>query len=208
MREMREMNLNIPGFFEGTGMPDAGWWEALWPDPDAVLDRSEMARDLDVLDLCSGDGWFTRTIAQRSRHVFAVDIDPKLLELAKTRLGEAGITNCTFVAGDAYDLPRLVPSAVDFVFLANAYHGVPDQPRLCRAIHDVLKLGGKVAIVNWYPRPREETKVLGEPRGPRTEMRMSPQATLESVTGSGLSFIKMDDVSPYHYVAIFERPNR
>ena len=20
-------------FFEGTGMPDPGWWEALWPDP-------------------------------------------------------------------------------------------------------------------------------------------------------------------------------
>jgi hypothetical protein len=25
------------GFFQGTEMPTAGWWEALWPDPAAVL---------------------------------------------------------------------------------------------------------------------------------------------------------------------------
>src|SRR5262245_43868691 len=25
-----------PGFFEGTEMPTAGWWEALWPDPAGV----------------------------------------------------------------------------------------------------------------------------------------------------------------------------
>ena len=26
-----------PGFFQGTEMPTAGWWEALWPDPASVL---------------------------------------------------------------------------------------------------------------------------------------------------------------------------
>jgi hypothetical protein len=24
---------DLPGFFTGTEMPSAGWWEALWPDP-------------------------------------------------------------------------------------------------------------------------------------------------------------------------------
>ncbi len=200
--------MSVPGFFEGTGMPDAGWWEALWPDPNSVLVLSDLAQGIDVVDLCSGDGWFTRTIAQRSRHVFAVDIDPTLLKLAKTRLDEAGIANCTFVAGDAYDLLRLLPSPVDFVFLANAYHGVPDQLQLCRVIYNVLKPGGKLAIVNWHPRLREDTKVLGEPRGPKAELRMSPEATIESVEGSGLVFAKATDVSPHHYVAIFERPNK
>src|ERR1700674_851880 len=31
------MTSNIPGFFQGTEMPDAGWWEALWPNPAGVL---------------------------------------------------------------------------------------------------------------------------------------------------------------------------
>ena len=25
------------GFFQGTEMPTAGWWEALWPDPAGLL---------------------------------------------------------------------------------------------------------------------------------------------------------------------------
>jgi hypothetical protein len=30
------MTTRLPGFFEGTEMPTAGWWEALWPDPAGV----------------------------------------------------------------------------------------------------------------------------------------------------------------------------
>lgn len=31
------MAAKPPGFFEGTEMPTAGWWEALWRDPAGVL---------------------------------------------------------------------------------------------------------------------------------------------------------------------------
>ena len=31
------MTGNLPGFFQGTEMPSAGWWEALWPNPAEVL---------------------------------------------------------------------------------------------------------------------------------------------------------------------------
>jgi predicted methyltransferase len=47
------------GFFEGTEMPTAGWWEALWPDPAGVLAAVGLRPGMGVIDLCSGDGWFT-----------------------------------------------------------------------------------------------------------------------------------------------------
>ena len=37
---------------------------------------------------------------------------------------------CDRVKGDAYEIVLLVPRPVDFVFLANAFHGVSDGPRL------------------------------------------------------------------------------
>ena len=40
------------GFFEGTGMPDPGWWEALWPDPAKVLQDVGVTPGMDVVDLC------------------------------------------------------------------------------------------------------------------------------------------------------------
>ena len=109
------------------------------------------------------------------RHVTAIDIDGKLLETARLRLAEYGQSNCTFVQGDAYDIAALVDRSVDFVFLANAFHGVPDKPRLATAVARALKPGGLFVIVNWHARPREETTVLGEPRGPETALRIGPE---------------------------------
>lgn len=196
---------NLPGFFEGTGMPDPGWWEALWSDPAAVLHKSGIRPGMDVVDLCSGDGWFTLQIARLARHVVSIDIDGKLLATAKVRLSERGVTNCTFVEADAYDLPKLIRDPVDHVFLANAFHGVPDKPRLARAVRDVLKPGGLFAIVNWHARPREETTVLGEPRGPATALRMTPEETVEAVRSGGLALVEIVELPPYHYAAVFRR---
>jgi ubiquinone/menaquinone biosynthesis C-methylase UbiE len=193
---------NIPGFFEGTEMPTAGWWEALWPDPVKVLTSVGMTPGMKVVDLCSGDGWFTLQIARLAQHVTAIDIDAALLKIARIRLAENDLTNCDFIAGDAYDLTSLVPQPVDFVFLANAFHGVPDRPRLSRSVRDILVPGGRFAVVNWHQRPREETTILGEPRGPRTDLRLSPEQTIAAVD---LKLSKLVEVPPYHYAAVFER---
>ena len=199
------MTSDLPGFFEGTEMPTAGWWEALWPDPAGVLAVIGLKPGMDVIDLCSGDGWFTLQIAKIARHVIAIDIDRNLLEVARHRLTEGGVTNCEFVAGDAYELAKLTPRPVDYIFMANVLHGVPDRLRLGQAVRNTLKPTGRFAVVNWHQRPREETTILGEPRGPKTKMRMSPEETIRSVEAAGLKFIQLVEVLPYHYCVVFER---
>jgi ubiquinone/menaquinone biosynthesis C-methylase UbiE len=194
-----------PAFFDGTEMPTAGWWEALWPDPAGVLAAVGIKPGMDVIDLCSGDGWFTLQIAKIARHVTAIDIDPHLLDVARHRLAENGMTNCDFVAGDAYALADLMSASVDFVFMANAFHGVPDRPRLARAVRETLKSNGRLAIVNWHQRPREETVILGEPRGPKTKLRLLPDQTINAVEAGGMKFADLVEIPPYHYGAIFER---
>jgi SAM-dependent methyltransferase len=201
------MTSHLPGFFEGTGMPDPGWWEALWPDPAKVLRDVGVMSDMDVVDLCSGDGWFTFPLSRIAHSVIAIDIDRKLLDAAKVRFDErGGAPNVTLVEADAYDLGKHVRTPVDHVFLANAFHGVPDQGRLARAVHDIVKPGGLFAIVSWYARLREETTVLGVPRGPATQLRMTPEQTIVIVEAGGLKFRNQVEVSPYHYGAVFERP--
>jgi ubiquinone/menaquinone biosynthesis C-methylase UbiE len=200
------MTDRLPGIFEGTEMPTAGWWETLWPDPAKVLHTIGLTPGADVVDLCSGNGWFTLPIAKIARHVVAVDLDSKLLAVTKRRLGEAGIPNCDYVVGDANEIAKLVPRRVDLVFMANTFHGVPDRLRLARAVREVLKPLGRFAIVNWHQRPREETTVLGEPRGPRTELRMSPDQAIAAVEPAALKLLQVVEVLPYHYGIVFERP--
>jgi len=197
--------MTLPGFFEGTGMPDPGWGEALWPDPAKVLELVGLKTGMDVIDLCSGDGWFTLKVAQVARHVTSVDIDANLLDMARIRLADSGAANCDFITGDAYDLAALVPTKADFIFLANAFHGVPDRTRLARSVRDTLVPGGRFAIVNWHARPREETTILGEPRGPATELRMTPRQTIEPVEAAGLKLLRVVELPLYHYGAVFQK---
>jgi ubiquinone/menaquinone biosynthesis C-methylase UbiE len=196
---------DIPGFFEGTEMPNAGWWEALFPNPAGILHAVGLQAGDQAIDLCCGDGWFTLQIARIARHVTGIDIDPALLESSRLRLTEAGVSNFDLVAGDAYEIAALTPRAADFVFLANAFHGVPDRPRLARAVREALRPTGQFAIVNWHQRPREETVVLGEPRGPKTDLRMPPEQTVADVLPAGFKLVRIADVPPYHYGAVFER---
>ncbi|CCV12841.1 methyltransferase domain-containing protein [Mesorhizobium sp. STM 4661] len=198
------MTSAIPGFFQGTEMPNGGWWKALWPEPAGVLAASGLKPGMDVVDLCCGDGWFTLPIARVARRVIAIDIDADLLEVARRRLIDAGVTNCEFIVGDAYELASLVSRPIDFVFMANAFHGVPDRPRLARAVARTLGPDGRFAIVNWHRQPRETTTVLDEPRGPRTELRLSPEQTIADAEAGGLRFAELVDVPPYHYGAVFE----
>ncbi|HZF35262.1 MAG TPA: class I SAM-dependent methyltransferase [Candidatus Angelobacter sp.] len=196
--------MTAPGIFEGTGMPAPGWWDALWPKPAEVLSAVGVRSGTDVVDLCSGDGWFTLAIARLARRVIAIDLDATLLATARMRLAEGGLTNCSFAQADAYDVAKVVSDPVDHVFLANVFHGVPDRPRLSKAVESVLKPAGLLAIVNWHARPRAETTILGEPRGPATELRMAPQATIAAVEPCGFKLRNLVEVGPYHYGAVFE----
>src|SRR5579875_428234 len=196
------METLLPGFFPATAMPDPDWWEALWPDPAQVVVKLGVEAQTEVVDLCCGDGLFTVPLARMNRHVIAIDLDPALLDKARARLLRAGITNYDCFAIDAYQLAEVVREPVDFVLIANTFHGVPDQKRLSRAVAAILKSGGRFAVVNWHRRPREETQVLNQPRGPRTAMRMEPEDVTAAVSSSGLRFERAIELPPYHYGVI------
>jgi ubiquinone/menaquinone biosynthesis C-methylase UbiE len=200
------MTTRHPALFEGTEMPTAGWWDALWPNPAGVLEAVGLRRDMAAIDLCCGDGWFTLPMSKVAASVVAIDIDRNMLEAARDRLAAAGATNYEFVEGDAYELARHMRGPADFVLMANAFHGVPDQPRLADAIGKALKPAGRLAVVNWHQRRREETTILGDPRGPKSELRMSPEQTIASIEAGGLIFAGLVELPPYHYAVIMERP--
>jgi ubiquinone/menaquinone biosynthesis C-methylase UbiE len=127
------------------------------------------------------------------------------LNAARNYLSDAGATSCEFVEGDVCELTTLASQPVDFVFMANAFHGVPDPLQLSQAVRRRLKPGGRFVIANWHQRPREETTILGEPRGPKTKLRMSPQQTVKTVEAGGLKFAELVELSPYHYAVVLER---
>ena len=158
---------------------------------------------MNVVDLCCGDGHFTRPMCQlvHPGKTWALDLDADLLGQAERSCQDN--PNFHAIAGDARELPNQIAEPVDFVFIANTFHGVPDKTGLSKAVHQALKPGGRFAIINWYRRPRQETTVLDQPRGPDTDLRMEPEDVQQVVEPAGFQLEKVVDVGPYHYGAVF-----
>lgn len=189
--------------FPTTIMPDKDWWHALWPDPGAVLRTVGIEPEMQVVDLCCGDGHFTKPMCHlvHPGKTWALDLDADLLGQTEQACREN--PNFHAILGDARELRAWINERVDFVFIANTFHGVPDKTTLSRAVHGVLKKSGRFAVINWYRRPREETTVLHQPRGPGTELRMEPEDVRQVVEPAGFTLEKVVNVGPYHYGAVF-----
>ena len=190
--------------FSATVMPDRDWWGALWPHPEDVLQAVGITPDMTVLDLCCGDGYFTAPLARFVEgKVIALDIDCHMLERAKAEVDRAGASVQQWICGDAMKLASQVIGHVDFVLMANTFHGVPDQAALAGAVRAVLRRRGRFAVINWCPAERQATPVLGKPRGPKAELRMSPDAVAAVVEPAGFETLRIVPLAPYHYGAIF-----
>jgi ubiquinone/menaquinone biosynthesis C-methylase UbiE len=190
--------------FPATSMPDREWWSALWPDPEGVLRSLGIEPHMTVLDLCCGDGYFTAPLATLvNGKVYALDLDPTMIERARHEVASQGASVRQWICADALDVTGHLGDPVDFVLMANTFHGVPDQTWLAAEIRKVLRIGGAFSIVNWHPLPREKTIVLGQPRGPATEMRMSPQAVASAIQPAGFRIARIVELPPYHYGVAF-----
>ena len=203
--------MEHPARFPATGMPDSDWWKALWPDPEGVLRRLGIDFGTSVLDLCCGDGHFTVPLAHivgGMGKVMAADLDPDMLEKAKARAHRAGVMAGTirWIECDACSLQDVLPAVPDYVLIANTFHGCPDKQQLAREVFNALKPGGQLAIVNWHHRPKEDTTVLGEPRGPQTDLRMTPEAVMDEVLPVGFRLHGVIELPPYHYGIVFDKP--
>ena len=59
----------VNGFFRATAMPDADWWQILWRDPLAIIEKMGVVAGMVVVDLCCGDGLFTAPLTRIASQV-------------------------------------------------------------------------------------------------------------------------------------------
>ena len=82
-----------------SGMPDEGTWDSYF-DPEAVLDRLQI-RSGDVVEFGCGFGTFTLPAAKRTtRIVYALDIDPGMVALVRSKAAAAKLENIRSILRD------------------------------------------------------------------------------------------------------------
>jgi ubiquinone/menaquinone biosynthesis C-methylase UbiE len=100
-----------------------------------------------VLEIGCGVGRITAVLAERAREVIALDVSPRMLELARQNVG--GLANVRLTPGDGTTLGGVVDASVDLVFSAFTLQHLPDKSLVFGYLSDVarvLRPGGWLAM--------------------------------------------------------------
>jgi ArsR family transcriptional regulator len=108
---------------------------------------------LTVGDLGCGTGQLTETVAPYVRRVISVDGSPDMLEAARQRLSSA--TNVDIRRGELESLP-IESGELDVAMLSLVLHYSPEPPRALSDVGRVIKVGGRILVVDMLPHDREE----------------------------------------------------
>ncbi len=100
-----------------------------------------------VLDVATAVGHTALALAPGARHVTGVDLTDEMLVEARKQAAAKGITNVTFTAGDAENLP-FPGGHFDVVTCRIAAHHFPNVVGFCREAARVLRPGGLLLVVD------------------------------------------------------------
>jgi SAM-dependent methyltransferase len=168
--------------------------------PDRAVQALRLAPGAVVADIGAGSGYFTHRLARAvgpTGRVFAVDIQPEMLERLGREMKARGVTNVVPVLG-AVDHPNLAPASVDLVLMVDVYHELSAPFEMLQAIVKALKPGGRVAFIEYRA---EDPRVPIKPLHKMTEAQVRKEAAVHS-----LEWVETVRSLPWQHLIIFRRP--
>ncbi len=178
-----------------SGMPEEATWRGFF-EPDAVLAKLGLtAACRDVVEFGCGYGTFTVPAAGIVEGtVYALDIEPAMVEATRRRAAEAGLPNVRAVVRDFMSGGTgLDDGCADYAMVFNILHGEEPVALLREALR-TLRPGGFAGIVHWNFDP-------ATPRGPALSIRPRPEQCLQWAMEAGFDVQggSVIDLPPYHY---------
>lgn len=152
-----------------------------------------------VCDLGCGNGFYTLKLAKLvgpKGTVWAVDIQPEMLDLLDERATARGVTNLRPTLGTVTS-PNLPKGKLDLLLLVDVYHEFSHPKEMLTAIRASLKPTGRVALVEY----RSE-----DPEVPIKRLhKMSQKQVMKEYQANGFKLVGQYDELPWQHVFFFAR---
>lgn len=165
-----------------------------WQMPARVIDALRLERGQIVADIGAGTGYFTMPLATSpaAPKVYAVDIEPSMVEHIRHRAMQAGLTN---VVGVLAGVDRTnLPEAVDLALIVDTYHHIPNRVAYFTALKAQMKPGGRLAIIDFRK---------SAPSGPPVEFRFTPDQISAELAQAGFVLQTSHDFLPQQIFLVY-----
>ena len=169
--------------------------------PDEALQAIGIRRGMVVADVGAGSGVMTFKMAKLvgpSGKVYAVDIQPQMLEILQTRAQRDKVTNVQTVLDTVSD-PKLPAGAIDLILLVDVYHEFSQPQAMLDHMREALKPNGRLVLLEYR---KEDPSVPILP-----DHKMSVAEVKAEVEPEGFQFDQVIEVLPRQHIIIF-RPRK
>jgi ubiquinone/menaquinone biosynthesis C-methylase UbiE len=171
---------------------------AEWQKPDEVMRALDLKSGQTACDIGAGPGYFALRIARAvgaTGGVYAIDVEPRILEALRKRLQQSGLRNVTPVLALSDD-PLLPPRACDLILIVDTYHHFPDGTAYLRRLTSLLKPGGRIVNIDFHKREL--------PVGPPPEHKLTRETFLQQASAAGLVLATEHTFLPYQYFLVLK----
>ncbi len=134
------------GFSENAHLYVSSLAHSQTDDLDLALEKLGDPDGWEVLDVATGTGHTAFFFSQRLAHVFAVDINDEMLEVAQEESDRRSLA-CRFLKGAADELP-FDDETFDLVTCRLAAHHFQDPAAFLAEGHRVLRPGGRLLLID------------------------------------------------------------
>jgi SAM-dependent methyltransferase len=167
--------------------------------PSKVVNALNLKPNDVVADIGAGTGYMSFRIAPllTKGKVFAVDIQPEMLDIIEFLNKENNITNVEPILATLTN-PNLPPESVDLALMVDAYHEFENPREVIQGIFRALKPGGKAALVEY----RGENPFIMIKR----LHKMSQRQVRKEMQAVGLVWRETKNLLPQQHLMVFEKP--
>lgn len=166
--------------------------------PQLLVDALGLQPQDIVADIGAGTGYMSFRMANLvpEGKVFAVDIQPEMLDALNFLKKENNVTNVESVLGTEKN-PQLPADSIDLALMVDAYHEFEYPREMMEGIVRSLKSGGKAVLVEY----RQENPLI--PIKPLH--KMSQKQVKKEMKAVGLTWQETKDILPQQHIAIFTK---
>lgn len=116
--------------------------------PDKIIGHLDIRSNDIIADLGAGNGYFSIPMAKKSKAVYAVDIEPKMLDMLKGNAKQEQLENIRYVESDLDEI-QLDDDSVNKAMISLVLHEIPDTDKTLDEIKRILKTRGQILVIEW-----------------------------------------------------------
>lgn len=169
--------------------------------PEELLEILGIKKGDTIADIGAGPGFFSLRAAQRvgpTGKVFAVDVQPEMIDGLKRMAAKSGLENIVPVLG-SFDDPKLPENSVDAVLIVISYHEFSRPEDMMRHIYRAMKPDARMLLVE-YKAEDPDSRVT-------PPHKMAEKDILAELSAFGFRRYKVVDIIPAQHVFIFKKSN-